>query len=94
VAYASSKSALIGATLTLSREFGPKNIRVNAIAPGVIDTDMTKYLPKEVFQRQMNRSSLKRSGLPAEVANVILYLASDASSYITGQVFRIDGGIG
>jgi 3-oxoacyl-[acyl-carrier protein] reductase len=94
MAYASSKAALIGATLTLSREFGPKNIRVNAIAPGVIDTMMTKHLPSEVFQRQMNRSSFKRVGLPEEVANVILYLASDVSSYITGQVIRIDGGIG
>jgi 3-oxoacyl-[acyl-carrier protein] reductase len=94
IAYASSKAALIGATLTLSRELGPKNIRVNAVAPGVIDTEMTRHLPEEVFHRQMKRSNLRRIGLPEEVANVILYLASDASSYITGQVWRIDGGIG
>jgi 3-oxoacyl-[acyl-carrier protein] reductase len=94
VAYASSKAALIGATLTLSRELGPKNIRVNAVAPGVIDTAMTKHLPEEAFSRQMNRSKLKRIGYPEEVANTILYLASDVSAYITGQVWRIDGGIG
>lgn len=94
LAYASSKAALISATLTLSRELGPKNIRVNAIAPGVIDTNMTKNLPEEVFRRQMNRSSLKRTGSPEEVANVILFLASNSSRYITGQILRVDGGIG
>jgi 3-oxoacyl-[acyl-carrier protein] reductase len=85
---------LIGATLTLARELGPKNIRVNAVAPGVIDTAMTKNLPEEALSRQMRRSNLKRIGLPEEVANTILFLASDASSYITGEILRIDGGIG
>jgi 3-oxoacyl-[acyl-carrier protein] reductase len=94
VAYASSKAAFIGTTLTLSRELGPQNIRVNAVAPGIIDTAMTKSLPQVALTRQLNRSKLKRLGIANEVANVILFLASDASSYITGQIWRIDGGIG
>jgi 3-oxoacyl-[acyl-carrier protein] reductase len=94
VAYASSKAALIGATLTLSREFGPKGIRVNAVTPGVIDTDMTRELPENELERQMGRSKLKRKGTAKEVADTIAFLASDFSSYITGQVIRIDGGIG
>ncbi|MCW2474357.1 MULTISPECIES: SDR family NAD(P)-dependent oxidoreductase [unclassified Symbiopectobacterium] len=94
LSYAASKAALIAATKTLSAELAPKGIRVNAVAPGVIQTAMTANLPQEVLRRQMARCELKRLGLPEEVANAILYLASDASSYITGQVVRIDGGIG
>lgn len=94
LSYASSKAAMIAATKTLSAELAPQGIRVNAVAPGVIATAMTAKLPQEVLARQMARCELKRFGLPEEVANVILYLASDASDYITGQVIRIDGGIG
>lgn len=94
LSYSASKAALIGATKTLSAELAPSGIRVNAIAPGVIRTEMTEGLPEEAIHRQMSRSSLKHLGLPAEVASAILFLASDLSSYITGQVIRVDGGIG
>ena len=92
--YSASKAAFIAATKTMSAELAPKGIRVNAIAPGVIDTAMTSVVPKEALDRQMSRSDIKRMGIPSEVANAILYLASDLSSYVTGQVIRVDGGIG
>ena len=94
LSYSSSKAALIAASKTMSAELAPKGIRVNAIAPGVIDTAMTANLPEEAMNRQMARSDLKRLGLPEEVAGAILYLASDMSKYVTGQVIRVDGGIG
>ncbi|MBP2848794.1 SDR family NAD(P)-dependent oxidoreductase [Dickeya oryzae] len=93
-AYSASKAAMIAGTKTLATELGPHGIRVNAVAPGVIKTPMTENLPKEALDRQLERCELGRIGLPQEVANTILYLASDSSSYITGQVIRIDGGIG
>ncbi|QIZ47633.1 SDR family NAD(P)-dependent oxidoreductase [Dickeya zeae] len=93
-AYSASKAAMIAGTKTLAAELGPHGIRVNAVAPGVIKTPMTENLPKEALDRQLGRCELGRIGLPQEVANTILYLASDSSSYITGQVIRIDGGIG
>jgi 3-oxoacyl-[acyl-carrier protein] reductase len=92
--YASSKAALIAATKTMSEELAPKGIRVNAIAPGVIDTAMTAVVPKEAIDKQMAKSNIKRLGLPKDTANAILYLASDLSSFVTGQVIRVDGGIG
>ena len=92
--YASSKSALIAQTLVLSREIGTHNIRVNAIAPGLIDTDMlNKNTSKEIIDSMKNNISMKRLGKPDEIANVALFLASDLSSYINGQVIRVDGGI-
>lgn len=94
LSYSASKAALIGATKTLSAELGPSGIRVNAVAPGVIKTEMTEGLPPEAVERQMSRSSLKHLGLPCEIASTILFLAADTSSYITGQVLRVDGGIG
>jgi 3-oxoacyl-[acyl-carrier protein] reductase len=94
LSYSASKGALIAATKTLSAELAPQGIRVNAIAPGVIKTDMTAQLPPEAFQRFMEKSGLKHPGLPGEVAGAILFLASDYSSYITGQILRVDGGIG
>ena len=93
LAYSASKAALIGATKTLAIELADYGIRVNAIAPGVIETNMTSTLPSEELQKLLQRASLKRIGLPKEVANVLLFLASDMSSYITGQVIRIDGGM-
>lgn len=92
--YSASKAALIGATKTLATELAEQNIRVNAIAPGIIKTDMTAAIPAESFQKLCARIPMGRPGLPAEVAGVMLFLASDLSSYVTGQVLRIDGGIG
>ena len=92
--YASSKAAMIAATKTMSAELAPKGIRVNAVAPGVIDTAMTAIVPQEAMERLMSKSNIKRVGMPAEVANVIMYLASDLSSFVTGQTIRVDGGIG
>jgi 3-oxoacyl-[acyl-carrier protein] reductase len=94
LSYTASKAAIIGATKTLSAELAGYGIRVNAVAPGVINTEMTANLPTEVMARLMARSDLKHMGLPEEVAEVILFLASDMSSYITGQIIRVDGGIG
>lgn len=93
LAYSSSKAALIGATRTLSKELAPKGIRVNAIAPGVIDTDMNKVVPTEVIAEKIDKMDIKRLGKPTEVADTIAFLMSDLSDYITGQVMRIDGGI-
>ncbi len=94
LSYSASKAALIAATKTLSAELAPQGIRVNAIAPGVIKTEMTENLPRETFIRFMDKSSLKHIGLPSEIAGAIAFLASDMSSYVTGQVIRVDGGIG
>ena len=92
MSYSSSKSALIGSTKTLAKELGTKNIRVNCIAPGVIDTEMNLKVPKEVLETRLVNTSLKRMGKPSEVADLIAFLMSDMSSYVTGQVIRIDGG--
>jgi 3-oxoacyl-[acyl-carrier protein] reductase len=92
--YSSSKAALLGATKTLATELAEHNIRVNAIAPGVIQTDMTAALPAQTYERLCARIPMKRAGLPSEVAGVMLFLASELSNYVTGQVLRIDGGIG
>jgi len=94
LAYGASKAALIAAMKTMSKELGPKGIRVNAIAPGVIKTPMTEVLPQEIIDQKLIKSDLGRIGTEEEVANLILYLASKKSSYITGQTIRIDGGIG
>ena len=82
------------ATKTLSAELAEKGIRVNAVAPGVIDTAMTSVLSEEILNRQLANADIKRKGTPAEVAEVILFLASDRASYVTGQVVRVDAGIG
>lgn len=94
LSYAAAKAAVVAATKTMAAEFGPHNIRVNAIAPGVIDTAMYNTVPSEVLTSRVHATQLKRMGRPEEVANVIMFLASDLSSHITGQVIRIDGGIG
>jgi 3-oxoacyl-[acyl-carrier protein] reductase len=93
LAYAASKSALIAATKTMALELGEKQIRVNAIAPGIIDTNMTSALASDIINKKLNRSKMNRKGLPEEVAKTILFLASDMSAHITGQVIRIDGGM-
>jgi 3-oxoacyl-[acyl-carrier protein] reductase len=93
VVYSAAKAALIGVTKTLSAELAEFNIRVNAIAPGIINTNMTAEMPKDKYDKLVNQNSLNRAGTPEEVANTLLFLASDMSSYITGQVIRVDGGI-
>lgn len=94
LAYSAAKAALIGATKTLAGELGGYGIRVNAVAPGVIQTDMTAAIPKAKIDGLLNGSKLHRSGLPEEVAQTLVFLASDLSEYITGQVIRVDGGMG
>lgn len=93
LSYSSSKAALIGAMRTMSKELASKGIRVNAIAPGVIDTEMNKIVPQEVLSEKIKQMDIKRLGKPEEVASTLAFLVSDLSDYITGQVIRIDGGI-
>jgi 3-oxoacyl-[acyl-carrier protein] reductase len=93
LSYSSSKAALIGATKTLSKELASKGVRVNAIAPGVIATDMNKIVPENIIADNISKMKIKRLGEADEVAKTILFLASDLSNYITGQIIRIDGGI-
>lgn len=93
LSYSASKAALIGAMKTLSKELASKGIRVNAIAPGVIDTDMNKTVPQNVLDEKIKMADLHRLGRPQEVASVLAFLASDLSKHITGQLIRIDGGI-
>ena len=93
-AYSSAKGALISQSKVLSRELGPLNIRVNTIAPGLTNTDMMKEnTPKEILKDVLSRVALRRAGEPDEIANVALLLSSDLSTYITGQVIRVDGGM-
>ncbi len=93
-AYSSAKAAIIAQSKSLSREVGIHNIRVNAIAPGLTDTDMMrKNTTKEIINNVILTTSLKRVAAPEEIANAALLLSSDLSSYITGQVIRVDGGM-
>jgi 3-oxoacyl-[acyl-carrier protein] reductase len=91
--YAGSKAAVIGITRSLAKEPAPQNIRVNAIAPGFIDTDMARSIGREKFAERVAAVKMGRIGSPDEVANVALFLASDLSSYVTGQVIGVDGGM-
>ena len=94
VSYASSKSAVITFGQVISRELGGNNIRVNTIAPGLTETEMMKgSTPDDVLKRTLDRVSLHRTAKPKEIANVALFLASNLSSYMTGQVLRVDGGM-
>lgn len=90
-AYPTSKFAVNGITLCLARELGPKGIRVNAVAPGITETDMMKAVPKEVIEPLIAQIPLRRLGQPEDIANAFLFLASDEASYITGMVIRVDG---
>ena len=91
--YGGSKAAVIGMTQSLAKELAPQQIRVNAIAPGFIDTDMAHSLPEEKFQQRLQSIAMGRIGSADEVANVALFLASGLSSYVTGQVIGVDGGM-
>ena len=91
VAYPTSKFAVNGMTLSLARELGPKGIRVNAVAPGITETDMMKAVPKEVIEPLIKGIPLGRLGQPEDIANAFLFLASDEASYITGVVLSVDG---
>lgn len=91
--YAASKSALIGSTRQLARELGNYNIRVNAVAPGIIDTEMGAQIEETLKKEILADVIMKRIGKPEEVANVIAFLGSSLSAYMTGQIIRVDGGM-
>ena len=91
VAYPTSKFAVNGLTVSLARELGPKGIRVNAVAPGITETEMMKAVPKEVIEPMVKQIPLRRLGQPEDIANAFLFLASDDASYITGVVLSVDG---
>lgn len=93
VNYAASKAGIIGMTKSAAKELGGRGVRVNAIAPGFIESDMTDVLPEEVKKAMLGQIAMKRCGKPEEIANVVAFLASDAASYITGQVIVADGGM-
>lgn len=89
--YSASKAGIIGFTKSIAKELGSRNVRCNAIAPGFIVTDMTKTLPEEVVNEWFQKIPLKRGGTPEEVANVVVFLGSDLSSYVSGQVLNVCG---
>lgn len=91
--YISAKAGLIGLTKALAVELAPRNITVNAIAPGFIATDMTAALPENIVTQYMSRIPLGRFGSPTDVAGAVAFLCSDEAAYITGQVIRVDGGM-
>lgn len=93
MAYCASKAGVIGASLAASKELAPSNIRVNVIAPGFINTDMTSHMPDEARLQKITTIGLGRAGTPDEVANLALFLASDMSCYVTGQIIGVDGGM-
>lgn len=93
VNYAASKAGLIGMTKSLARELASRNVTVNAVAPGFIETDMTKDLPEGAMEKLKEQIPLARLGKTEDVAAAVAYLASDAAGYITGQVLSVDGGM-
>ena len=93
-AYAASKAAIIASTKVMAKELASNNVRVNTIAPGLTETDMMiESTPKDALEDTLKRTCLKRVGRPEEIANVVLFLSSYLSSYMTGQVLRVDGGM-
>jgi 3-oxoacyl-[acyl-carrier protein] reductase len=91
--YAASKSGIIGFTKSVALELGSRNVRSNVVAPGFIETEMTEKLDEKTVQAWRDAIPLKRGGTPEDVANTCLYLASDLSNYVTGQVLQVDGGM-
>lgn len=91
--YSASKAGIIGLTKSVAKEMGARNIRVNAVAPGFIATEMTDALPQEVKDEYAKRISLRRLGQGEDIANVVLFLASDLAAYVTGEVITADGGM-
>jgi 3-oxoacyl-[acyl-carrier protein] reductase len=92
-AYAASKAGLIGMTKAIAKELASRNIRVNAVSPGFIDTDMTSKIPEETKARMLTAIPLSRLGNADEIAQAVLFLASDKASYITGEVLKVNGGM-
>jgi 3-oxoacyl-[acyl-carrier protein] reductase len=93
VAYAASKAAIVGITLSAARELGPRGIRVNAVAPGIIDTDLIADTPPEALEQWRASTWLGRLGTPEDVAEAVRWLASDRAGFVTGQVLGVDGGL-
>lgn len=91
--YGASKAGVIGATKSAAKELAPSGIRVNAIAPGYIDTDMIRNIPQDVHKERLASIAMGRVGTPEDIADTALFLASDMSSYVTGQVIGVDGGM-
>jgi len=91
--YAAAKAGILGLSKTMAREFAPRGIRVNAVAPGFIDTDMTRGLPEKAKEAFLANVPMGCMGTPEDVAEAVLFLATDASRYITGQVINVNGGL-
>ncbi len=92
-AYAASKAGLIGLCKSLAKELGSRNIRVNAVAPGLVETAMTEKLPDAAKEFLIKQAALGRAGKPEDVSGVVAFLCSDAAGYVTGQTLVVDGGI-
>ncbi|MGC1952982.1 MAG: SDR family oxidoreductase, partial [Gammaproteobacteria bacterium] len=91
--YVASKAGVVGMTRTWARELGKYNIRVNAVAPGFIATEILKAMPQKVLDGMVEHTPLRRIGQPADVANAYLWLASDQASFVTGHCLSVDGGV-
>ncbi|HOY39460.1 MAG TPA: SDR family oxidoreductase, partial [Bacteroidales bacterium] len=91
--YAASKAGIIGFTKSIAKELGSRNVRCNAIAPGFIETEMTAALPEDYRNTWNEKIALRRAGKPEDVADVVVFLGSDLSSYVTGQVISVCGGM-
>jgi 3-oxoacyl-[acyl-carrier protein] reductase len=91
--YSASKGGLIAFSRSLAAELGSKGVRVNTVVPGFIETDMTARMPRDIKRQNIERTPLKRLGLPSEIANVVLFLASSEASFVVGQTIVVDGGL-